>query len=128
MIIRFLVRWFGSLRGFYQFLAILVAGVAGAIGVAWWAGIFLPAVSLTLLSWRHEWEAVVGKASSLDADWRELAELAWAGGHYGKAVELFARGHSVWLVTGAKAALDGGVCALSFVAGIATAWLWGIGR
>ena len=123
-----IVRLFGSRRGLYAFLAILTAGVAGFVGVAWWAGILLPAVSLTLLSWRREWEDVVGKASDIDVEWRELGALAFAHGLYAKGLSLFARGHSVWLVIGAKAALDGGVCALSFVAGIATAWLWGIGR
>jgi hypothetical protein len=73
------VRLFGSWNGFFEYLTIMAACISGLVGLAWWQGIFLPALLLTVLSWPR-WAALVAKAAKVDADWRELAVLAFRHG------------------------------------------------
>jgi hypothetical protein len=120
------VRLFGSWTGFLEYLAIISACFSGLVGLAWWQGIFLPALLLTLLSWPR-WAALVGKAARIDADWRELGGLAFRHGLDRWAARYFARAYMLPLVLGVKFGSDALHCAGAYVFGILSGWFWGLG-
>ena len=74
------------------FLPILVAALCGYFHAPLWSAV-MAAITLSVLTWGADrWTELVGKARELDAQWREIAVLAWDRGLPLRAAWYYLRG------------------------------------
>jgi hypothetical protein len=122
-------RWvsglfYDSWLEFLHYLMILGACVAGMMSASvFWIVIVAGALSLTS---SYNWGGLIGKASRIDGEYRELGRWLWPYDPL-KALSLYARGFYLMpLVIGAHMLNNLFFSALAYVFGMANAWVWGI--
>lgn len=109
---------------FKVFLAIMAACICGLLGVTWWAGIFLPGILLTLLSWSH-WHDLAAKAAKVDEGRRERGALERRLG-VSSGFQHFVRAHLLLMVLTLKFSQDWLFAAAAYGFGMAARWAWGV--
>jgi hypothetical protein len=116
------LRLFGSWRGFFEYVIFLGVSVAGVFNASWlWP--VVGAMALLLIRWER-YSELFAKAGKIDADYRELAQLAHRHGHIGMGVGLYLKARTLLFVLGAKLGHDALFLVATFAIGHVVRWIW----
>lgn len=110
-----------------DYWALIAVGLAGLAHAPPLLSVVGSALVLSFVSWpRARWRNVMDKARQVDAEWLDLARLAWAAGLHSHGLLYWLRGRFAALVMAAHMANNLLHCALAYVAGMVSGWLWGV--
>jgi hypothetical protein len=115
-------RLFGSWGEFFEYVIFLTVSFAGFANASWlWP--VVGAMALLLIGWER-YSELFAKAGKIDADYRELAQLAHRHGHIGMGVFLYLKARTLAVVLGAKLGHDALFLIGAFIFGHVARWFW----